>query len=85
MVEWIPWLLIIIAQMPGAPEEQAEAHVQAVMDQVECEQLGADFVASRAELGPIEYRYFCAPMPDNAEIDALWERVKERNASEASQ
>ena len=56
MVEWIPWLLIIIGWHPDTPEDQHVVRVQWVADQEECDLLGDEFVESRKmyreELGP---------------------------------
>ena len=88
MNEWIPWLLIIVGWHPDTPDEQRVARVEVTADEAECDQLGNEFVASRAmyreELGPFEYRYFCAPMPDSEAVDEAWQRNIEARADAAS-
>lgn len=83
MVEWIPWLLIIVGWHPDTPDNQRVVRVQYVADEAECGLLGEEYIASRKmyreELGPFEYRFFCSPAPDQGSLDEAWKSLIERN------
>ena len=90
MVEWIPWLLIIIGWHPDTPEDQRVVRVQWVADQEECDLLGDEFVESRKiyreELGPHQYRYFCSPAPDRESLDDAWRsRMEQQTEAQPGQ
>lgn len=77
MVEWIPWLLILIGWHSDTPDDQRIIEIRVVFDKAECELHGNEYVATRKmyreELGPYEYRYLCSPMPDREAFKDAWE------------
>ena len=82
MIEWVPWLLILIGWHPDSPHEQHVVKVEVVVDYAECEDIGERYLeahdASQPDGGPHHYRFFCDRLPDRESFDAAMERMGEQ-------
>ena len=77
MVEWIPWLLIIIGWNANAPDEQQVIAIEVAVDQEECDTLGKEYMGSKELSNDREghsFRYLCSPMPDHGAFAAAADR-----------
>lgn len=84
MIDWIPWLLIVLGWHQDTPEDQQLISVEVVVDQEECETLGARYLgkdgAEAEDLSDThQYRILCTPMPDRASFNAALERWKQQS------
>ena len=77
MIEWMPWLFIILGWTADSPEDRQVIAVEVTIDQAECEELGAKYMGSD-ELSDTSdgnhFQYLCAPMPDREAFNAAVER-----------
>ena len=74
MVEFIPFLLLILAAPAGEGERITVERVEGLFANVaECEAEGAQIIARRAGGAAAQYR--CLPAPHPREYDAAWRRV----------
>ncbi|WP_298304746.1 hypothetical protein [uncultured Erythrobacter sp.] len=78
MVEWIPWLLILVGWHQDTPDNQSVVKIEVAVDQEECEAIGARYLGEGEGSDRLsdryQYRYLCAPMPDRASFNAAVER-----------
>jgi hypothetical protein len=68
------YLLVIVGWMPDSPAETMGVRREFFVSKEACEAAGSEYVAQREiykdELGGGQYKWFCLPAPDKAEIDA---------------
>ncbi|HWK42698.1 MAG TPA: hypothetical protein VNR60_12310 [Croceibacterium sp.] len=79
MVEFLPFLLIVIGWDVPSPDESMALRHSLHSTQEECEAEGAAFLEDRRDFmarTTARYRYFCIPAPTPEEYDSAFERLK---------
>jgi hypothetical protein len=81
VVEFIPYILIVIGWHPDHPGKFELYRRLVVHSQAECDLIGDDTVESHKQYedlgGGVKYTYFCIPAPSSEEQDAAWKALQD--------
>ncbi len=81
MVEWIPYLLILVGWNPADPQGTMELQQSLQATREACEAAGDAFLQRQSQEkshanGEEAYRYFCVPAPTAQDYDDAFESRK---------
>ncbi len=79
MVEFLPFLLILLGWEAASPQETMVLGVELAPDEATCRQQGELLIEDRRALpdGPDRgVRYFCVPAPSAEDYDRAFEQVR---------
>ncbi len=81
MVEFLPFLLILLGWQADAPGDAVELATVLTFDEAQCRAKGEAMVAeqqaaTRPAGGDRRYRYFCTPAPTGEEYQRVFEQSR---------